>query len=101
MPRLPKFQSTRGIGSCGAPACDEPKVYGHFLCNEHLEEILKIKNLFDKDTEERARSALGRKNGNRRSYAKTPTCCWTGCTEPRIPPNSYCDFHEEEAEILE
>lgn len=107
-PKKSSVVSTRGKGQCGNPYCRERRAPDHYLCAEHLKEILQIKeeidggNLFLRRSDNSDReisSGHGFTNADRGSGTgikspRTPTCCHVGCYEPRVPPNPYCYIHE-------
>ena len=89
--------SKRGVGTCGNPFCKEPKAPDRFLCVEHAEQMDEIKERSKKNPKliynqrsDQRNIMSPRRDGRAR---KAPTCCYSGCFEPRDPPNPFCVEH--------
>lgn len=96
----------RGRGICGNPNCSEPKAPDAYLCEEHRDQIhaLSDRHAADPLLTYNQRSANPNRitregavdDGKKKRAPRIPVCCFPGCYEPRVPPDTYCDAHAGE-----
>lgn len=93
--------STPRTRKCGNPNCDNPRLSGRFVCEEHGPYYDKLREEFEDNPNsiyKQRSDNPNRKlvdNTTKKTAPKSPTCCVVGCFSPRIPPSPYCSDHED------
>ncbi len=74
--------ATELLMKCRSPYCDEPPAIGRRFCSYHAEVLDRVKDSIEGRSAE-VRNRIGRKSAR-------PTCCRSGCWEPRMSYERYC-----------
>lgn len=92
---------------CIVLECDTKPMRGKKTCKEHANFFNRVKQelednpmlIYNQRSDNPNRTLIDKDTGKRRkSKGKSlPVCCVPGCFELRVPPDPYCDTHQDYA----